>query len=574
MVSGIEAGVWSLLPALVAISLAWHTRDAQIGLFIGILVAGVVYGALNPAAVGVPPDLADLGPALGEVSASADDASSWTVSLGGVILGSIFGLKIVPEIIATAPLFGPWYVENVLLAIFAIGGMIGLMIRSGAIQGVLEALTERVDDDDGAEQAAFLAGIAIHIDDYFNCLVVGSMMRPLTDKFNVSRAKLAYYVDSAGSPAARLAFYSTWGAAMVGFIAGGIESAAAQGSLPASMSDFVGAEGGAVTSSIWPLFFNTLFTGFYSWIALAIAALVAWQVMPNIFEMGEEESRARAGDGVFGEDAEPMISEEMDQYEAYEGATPSWTNFVIPILTMIVVALSAMFWRGSPVIFVEGATGSSLLQLGGWHLIVPPSGQWAFNIGGVQLGVASISALVLAFLLYRWKGDIPSNKDGTKAMMVGFKGILLAAVILMFASSIQNAVSILGIGPFVTKTFGDVPAFIVPVAVFLGTSFVSFSDGSSWSTYGIMFPVAIPLAFATGANLPLVLGAVFSGGIFGDHSSPISDTTVLASSTSGSDHMVHVRSQIPYALIAAAISAILFLSLGAILPEGFQVIPY
>lgn len=574
MVSGIEAGVWSLVPALIAISLAWRTKDAQIGLFIGILVAGVVYGALNPAAVGVPPDLADIGPTVAEVSPSAEDASSWTVSVGGVLLGGIFGLKIVPEIIATAPLFGPWYVENVLLAIFAIGGMIGLMIRSGAIQGVLEALTARVDDDDGAEQAAFLAGIAIHIDDYFNCLVVGSMMRPLTDKFNVSRAKLAYYVDSAGSPAARLAFYSTWGAAMVGFIAGGIESAAAQGNLPASMSGFVGSEGGAVTSSIWPLFFNTLFTGFYSWIALALAALVAWQVMPNIFEMEEEESRARAGNGVFGEDDEPMISEEMDQYQPYEGATPSWVNFVIPILTMIVVALGAMFWRGSPVIFVEGATGSTLLQLGGWHLIVPPSGQWAFNIGGVQLGVASISALVLAFLLYRWKGDIPSNKDGTTAMMVGFKGILLAAVILMFASSIQNAVTILGIGPFVTKTFGDIPAYIVPVSVFLATSFVSFSDGSSWSTYGIMFPIAIPLAFATGANLPLVLGAVFSGGIFGDHSSPISDTTVLASSTSGSDHMVHVRSQIPYALIAAGISAILFLSLGVVLPESFQIIPY
>jgi Na+/H+ antiporter NhaC len=574
MVTGIEAGVLSIVPPLLAIGLAWYTRDAQIGLFIGILLAGVIYGALNPAYAGVPPDLVDLGPEVLEMTYSGEGAESWTVSVGGVILGAIFGLKIVPEIIATAPLFGPWYVENVLLAIFAIGGMIGLMIRSGAIQGVLEALTARVNTDDGAEKAAFLAGIAIHIDDYFNCLVVGSMMRPLTDKFNVSRAKLAYYVDSAGSPAARLAFYSTWGAAMVSFMAAGIEAAASQGNLPDSMSGFVGTDGGAVTGAIWPLFFNTLFTGFYSWIALAIAALVAWQVMPNIFEMGEEESRARSGGGVVGEDDEPMISEEMDQYTPYDGATPSWVNFAIPIVTMIVVALGAMFWRGSPVIFVEGATGTSLFNLGGWHLIVPPSGPWSFNIGGVQLGVASITALVLAFLLYRARGDIPSNKDGTEAMLVGFKGILLAAVILMFASSIQNAVTLLGIGTFVTETFGDIPAFIVPVTVFLTTSFVSFSDGSSWSTYGIMFPVAIPLAFATGANLPLVLGAVFSGGIFGDHSSPISDTTVLASSTSGSDHMVHVRSQIPYALIAAGISTVLFLLLGFVLPEGFEIIPY
>ena len=144
----------------------------------------------------------------------------------------------------------------------------------------------------------------------------------------------------------------------------------------------------------------------------------------------------------------------------------------------------------------------------------------------------------------------------------------------MLASSIQNAVSILGISAFVTDWFAGVPAGIIPVAVFAVTSFVSFSDGSSWSTYGIMFPIAIPVAFVTGANLPLVLGAVFSGGIFGDHSSPISDTTVLASSTSGSDHMVHVRSQIPYAIIAASIAAVLFLVLGFLVPEGFRVIPY
>jgi len=579
MVQGIAAGPWSIVPALVAISLAWYTRDALIGLFVGIVVTGILIGALHPQAVGVPADLITLGGEVTTVQPQAEDAESWTTGVGGIVLGALFGLKVVPEIVATAPLFGPWYVENVLLAIFAIGGLIGLMIRAGAIQGVLQALTRWADSADDAEKAAFLAGIAIHIDDYFNCLVVGSMMRPLTDKFDVSRAKLAYYVDSAGSPAARLAFYSTWGAAMVGFIGGGLVEAQKQGTLPSGMTNFVNAGGDQVTAAtgaVWPLFFNTLFTGFYSWIALALAALVAWQVMPNVFEMGVEERRARDEGKVFGDDADPMISEEMDEYQVSETATPDWRNFAWPILVMIGVGLSAMFWRGSPVIFVEGkeGMGSTLVQLGGWQLVTPPSGPWAFNIGGVQLGVASISALVFAFLLYRLKGDIPSNRDATDAMLVGFKGILLAAVILMFASSIQNAVSLLGISAFVTNVFGGVPAFIIPVGVFLVTSFVSFSDGSSWSTYGIMFPIAIPLAFTTGANLPLVLGAVFSGGIFGDHTSPISDTTVLASSTSGSDHMVHVRTQIPYALITAGIAAVLFLLFGVLLPEGFRVIPY
>jgi Na+/H+ antiporter NhaC len=552
----IHAGVWSVVPALVAISLAWYSRDAIIGLFCGIASAGVVYGALKPASAGVPGSLVG--------------------STAGTVLGAVFGLKHVPTIIATAPLFSDsWYVENVLLAIFAIGGMIGLMIRSGALRGVLEALTARTDSAADAEKAAFLAGIIIHIDDYFNCLVVGSMMRPLTDKYDVSRAKLAYYVDSAGSPAARLAFYSTWGAALIGFIGKALVQAQKQDKLPADMSQYVAGQGDkahAVTNQIWPLFFNSIFFGFYSWIALILAALVAWQVVPNIMGMDREETRARNGGGVVGDDHDPMISREMDEYEMAETATPDWRNFAIPIATMILVGLGAMFWRSSPVLTAPSMT--TLFSVGGYRFILPSGGKWAFNIGGVRLGLASFSALVVAFVLYRAKGDIPSNKDATEAMTRGFKGILLAAVILMFASSIQNAVTILDISSFVTNNFSDVPPELVPVSLFLITSMVSFSDGSSWSTYGIMFPIAMPIAFTTGANLPLVMGAVFSGGIFGDHSSPISDTTVLASSTSGSDHLVHVKTQIPYAIICATLAAALFFLLGFFLPQGFRIFPY
>ncbi|WP_435175352.1 Na+/H+ antiporter NhaC family protein [Halorussus sp. AFM4] len=556
----IDAGVWSLVPAILAITLAWTTRDALIGLFVGVASAGPIYGALRPGAdaVGVPPDF--VGTPLGNA------------------LGALFGLKLIPTLVATAPLFSDaWYVENVLLAIFAIGGMIGLMIRAGAIQGVLEALAEWADSPADAEKAAYIAGVAVHIDDYFNCLVVGSMMRPLTDKYDVSRAKLAYYVDSAGSPAARLAFYSTWGAALIGFIGGGLEAAASQNVLPQTLNTFVraGSDGPqAVTAEIWPLFFNSLFFGFYSWIALVIAALVAWQVFPNIFGMAREEERARSGGGVVGPDQDPMISEEIDEYEVSPTADPDWRNFAVPVATMILVGLGAMFWRGSPVLYVPGEASNRLFALGGYELLVPPTGPWAFNIGGVRLGLAATAALVVAAVLYRLRGDIPSNDDATDAMVRGFKGIFLAALILTLASSIQNSVTVLGISDFVTDWFRGVPAGLIPLLLFLATAGISFADGSSWSTYGIMFPIAIPVAFTTGANLPLVLGAVFSGGIFGDHSSPISDTTVLASSTSGSDHLVHVRTQIPYAVITATLAGLLFLVLGFVLPEGFEVVPY
>ncbi|EMA55316.1 MULTISPECIES: Na+/H+ antiporter NhaC family protein [Halococcus] len=552
----IAAGPWSLLPALLAIALAWYTRDALIGLFVGIAGGAVVYGAFRPGLVGVPDGL------VGE--------------LPGTVLGGVLGPTVIPELIATSALFAdPWYVKNVLLALFAIGGLMGLMIRSGAIRGVLEALASRVDSPADAEKASFLAGIIIHIDDYFNCLVVGSMMRPLTDEYNVSRAKLAYYVDSAGSPAARLAFYSTWGVALVGFIGAGITAAAQQDVLPSGMSNYVTQSGDglqAATDAIWPLFFNSIGFAFYSWTALVIAALVAWQVIPNVFGMGREEERARNGGGVVGPDDDPLVSDEMSNYAMYEGATPDWRNFAIPVAVIVGVGLMAMFWRASPV--VNAPQMSTALSVLGYDLIVPAGGPWSFNIGEIRLGLAALTGLVVGFLLFRARGDIPSNDDATDAMLNGFKGIFLAATILTLAITIQNTVTTLGISGFVTDWFRGVPVGLIPLLVFLTTGFVSFSDGSSWATYGIMFPIAIPVAFTTGANLPLVLGAVLSGGIFGDHCSPISDTTVLSSSTSGADHMVHVRTQIPYAFMCAAVAGTLFLVLGFAVPENFSLLPY
>lgn len=191
-------------------------------------------------------------------------------------------------------------------------------------------------------------------------------------------------------------------------------------------------------------------------------------------------------------------------------ATPDWRNFAIPIATMIVVGLAAMFWRASPVI--QSPDTSTLFAIGSYSLIVPTGGTWSLNIGGIRLGLAATTAMLVAFVLYRVRGDIPSNNDATDALLRGFKGIFLAAVILALASSIQNSVSTLGIADFVTNWFQGVPPEIVPVSLFLATSFISFSDGSSWATYGVMFPIAIPVAFVTGANLPLVMGAVFSGG--------------------------------------------------------------
>jgi Na+/H+ antiporter NhaC len=552
----ITTGPWSLVPALAAISLAWYTRDALIGLFVGVVSAAVIYGAFRPATVGVPDGLV-AGPL-------------------ETFLGGIFGLTAVPTLIANAPLFSStFYVKNVLIALFAIGGLMGLMIRAGAIRGLLEALAARAESAADAEKAAYLAGIIIHIDDYFNCLVVGSMMRPLTDEYDVSRAKLAYYVDSAGGPAARLAFYSTWGVALVGFMASGLVTAAQQGVLPADMSEYVARTGNGLqpaTDAVWPLFFNTIAFAFYSWAALILAALVAWQVVPNIFGMGTEEERARNGGGVLGPDADPLLSDEIAEYEMYEDATPNWRNFLIPVLVLFVVSLGSLFLVGAPVVEAPGM--NTLFSLLGYEFVVPAGGPWSLNVGGVGLGLASITALAVAFVLFRAQGNIPSNQDGTDAMLRGFKGIFLAAAILLFATAIQNSVSTLGISSFVTDWFRGIPPAIIPLIIFLVTGFISFSDGSSWSTYGIMFPIAIPVAFTTGANLLLILGAVFSGGIFGDHTSPISDTTVLSSSTSGSDHMVHVRTQIPYALICAGISAALFLVLGFVLPEGFRIIPY
>ncbi len=263
--------------------------------------------------------------------------------------------------------------------------------------------------------------------------------------------KLAYCVDSAGSPASRLASTRRggrrWSAS-----SGAASSRHAAGDAAVrddELREHRRRASSAATGAVWPLFFNTLFTGFDSWIALGLAGLVAWQVVPNIYGMGTEESRARNEGKVVGDDADPMISAEMDESRYRFGhaglADSAWP---IPVL---VVGLGAMTARQlpSPRLASE-RMGATLLQLGSWQLITPPSGPWAFNIGGVQLGLASCSALIVGFLLYRWKGDIPSNDDATErdGRLQGHPPCGRHPEV---ASSIQNAVTILGVSSFVTN---------------------------------------------------------------------------------------------------------------------------
>ena len=242
------------------------------------------------------------------------------------------------------------------------------------------------------------------------------------------------------------------------------------------------------------------------------------------------------------------------------------------MLTIIGVGLMAMFWRASPV--VNAPEMNTVFSVVSYQFLVPAGGPWSFNIGTIRLGVAAMAGLIVGFVLFRVRGNILSNDDATDAMVNGFKGIFLAATILILAITIQNTVSTLGISGFVTDWFQAIPVGLIPLLVLVATAFISISDGSSWATHGIMFPIVMPVAFTTGANLPLVLGAVMSGGVFSDHCSPISDTTVLASSTSGSDHMVHVKSQIPYALTCAVIAGSLFLVLAFLMPSDFSFIPF
>lgn len=461
----VDLGPLSLVPASVAILLAFLTRNTVFSLAVACL-AGVLVAGDN--LLGFPRLL---------VSALGNEDFSW-----------IF-----------------------LLELF-IGILIAFFQRTGAILNFSSFIERRRMTRKRVQLIAWFMGMFVYFSDYFSPLFVGSTMRALSDRFKISREKLAYICDSTSAPVSILVPITGWAVLVAGLIVGmgPIEDAA-----------------DAMAAFILSIPFNL-----YSILAVMMVGLIAAGILPDFGPMKKAEERALNEGKLTRDDAQPLMADELTGIDPYPGIQTSlFWNFVFPVLLVIGFAVGSVTLTGS-----ARPMESFLL------------------------------ASVMAAIVMRIQG-VPLAEI-TDTAMAGIKGIMPAIIILAFAYALNDLSATLNTADYIISvTESWLTPKVLPVLAFLITGFVAFSTGTSWGTYAIMIPIAVPLAFSFSANeldtvVYATIAAVSGGGVFGDHCSPLSDTSILASTGAASDHIDHVKTQLPYAAIIGGISILLYLAIG------------
>ncbi len=393
-----------------------------------------------------------------------------------------------------------------------IGVMVAFFQKSGAIEAFTQTISKYNIKQKGAQVIAWLLGIFIFFSDYFSPLYVGNVMRGVTDKARVSREKLAYICDSTSAPVCTLIPFSSWGVYMAGLLVG--------------IGAFVDKD--VATKAV----VNMVPYNFYGIASVLMVGLIAMQIIPEYGPMKKAEKRADEGK-VLGDNARPLLSTELDNIKPKEGVKSNLLiNFFMPALIIISITV------GTYIVLGSAKTLESFM--------------------------AAVAFQFIALLLQKM-GTLTELMD---TAVQGMKSVLAAILILALAYCINSISKQLGTAQYVISVTESwmTPTLLIPLA-FAICAFVSFFTGTSWGTYAIMTPIFIPLAFQlTGGSINSVvyatIAAIMGGGCFGDHCSPLSDTTILSSLAAGSDHIDHVSTQLPYACTAAAVSLAGYLIIG------------
>ena len=489
----------SLLPPLIAIALALIFRHVVVSLFFGIWLGGFFIEGLNP----------------------------------------LYGLWRSIDTFIVPSLADP---DNASILMFSalLSAMVGVISRSGGTRGIVEAVRPLATTPRRAQLATFFAGIGIFFDDYANTLIVGNTFRPITDRLKVSREKLAYLVDSTAAPVVTIVFVSTWVGFEISLIRDGLRIAAEQTADPALA-------GALAAASPFTVFLSSIPFLFYPILALFMVALVI-VTQRDFGPMHAAETRARTGGGVFRPGSQLMVNTEETGLDAPEGAPLRWYNAAIPVLTVVLVVLLGLYFNG------RNEIGPASL----WDTFGAADPFKAILWG-------SLSGCIVAIVLATSQ-RILSLKEALDGWLSGIRAMTMGFVILTLAWSLGEVTNQLATAQYLTQVLeGSLAPELVPVLTFATAAVVSFCTGTSWATMTILLPLVVPLIVALGgaagfetgeggALLVSSISSVLAGSIFGDHCSPISDTTVLSSMASACDHMDHVRTQLPYALIVAVVA--------------------
>ena len=516
----------SILPPLVAIALALIFKEVITALLAGIWLGALVVAGYNP--LQATWRLIDqyIVPALGDTD-------------GGHTQIVVFSLLL--------------------------GGMVGMISRNGGTMGVVNAVAPLARNRRRGKIATALAGLAIFFDDYANTLVVGNTMRPITDKLKVSREKLAYLVDSTAAPVAALVPVSTWVGYEVSLIEGGLSAAAGEAT---------GADVGFLAGlSPYTFFIETIPYLFYPLLAMAFVLLTS-AMNRDFGAMARAEARAAAGGGVLRPGSRPATDTSESFVRSKEGVPRKWWNAGIPVLTVVLVVLGGLYASGRASVGPD----ASLMDIFG------QADPFATLLWGSLAGCLVAAAMSLG-------QRILSIRECIDAWIGGVKAMIIAMVILTLAWSLGAVTKDVGTAGYLSGLLsGNLPLFLLPALVFVTSGAMAFATGTSWTTMAILIPLVIPLTvslaggtgFADGSLYGILLAttsSVLAGAIWGDHCSPISDTTVLSSTAAACDHVDHVRTQLPYAILVGVVGLLLgslgtalFIPVWVALPAGIAVL--
>ena len=468
------ATIWALLPPLVAIVLALITKEVYSSLFVGIVVGALIYSGFK------------------------FEGTVTQIFEGGII-------KVLSDS----------YNVGILIFLVILGSVVCMMNKAGGSAAFGRWASKKIHTRVGAELAAIILGILIFIDDYFNCLTVGSVMRPVTDRHHVSRAKFAYLIDATAAPVCIIAPISSWAAAVSGFVEG--------------------QDGLAI-------FVRTIPYNFYA--ILTIVMMVGMVLMKTEFgAMRTHEINALNGD-LYTTSARPYENATDDETPNPRGRV---IDLVIPIVVLVICCVISMIYTGG---FFSGTDFVT-----------------AFSQSDASTGLAMGSAfgLVFAIIFYMIRRVI-NFRDCMGCIPEGFKAMVPAIMILTFAWTLKAMTDSLGAAVFVEEAMRSVAGgieVILPAIIFLVGCGLAFATGTSWGTFGILIPIVVAVFEKSSPEMMIIsMSACMAGAVCGDHCSPISDTTIMASAGAQCDHVTHVSTQLPYAIVAAAVSFVTYIVAG------------
>jgi Na+/H+ antiporter NhaC len=492
-----EYGMLSLIPPIVAITLAILTRQVFVALILGIWIGWLI------------------------------------LNNGNLLQGTFATIQALVDVFKDA--------GNTRTIMFAalVGGLILFIQKSGGVEGFIQRvnlLLKRYEQrQDGSNRViiqllAWLTGVLIFVESSISVLTVGALYRPIFDELKISREKLAYIADSTSAPSSIIIPFNGWGAFIMGILA-------TQG-----FAD-------PFNTMIQSLPYN-----FYPFLAL-LMVLIVILTKKDFGPMAKAERRVMETGQLLNDNAQPMVSDELTNVSTKSGVKPKAFNMVLPIILMVVLMPIMLAYTG------WSSATENLPYTSFFSKLFYAIGQGS---GSTSVLVSVIASLLFCIALYSIQG-ILTLKESVDVILKGISEMMPLALLMLMAFAIGAVCKELGTGNYVAEvTKNWLSPGLLPFIIFLVSCFIAFSTGTSWGTFAIMLAIAIPMANTMNANVYITIAAALGGGVFGDHCSPISDTTIIASMASATDHIDHVKTQSPYAIFAGALTAFFYLIIGLI----------